>query len=577
MWKPLFVLSIAATVVVAFPDLRKWSFSVKEKSCHFFSTHSALYANSSITVKISCNPSHETTSPSKINIGWVLRASPCFEEYLGSEISLPEYLKWYYYCPASMMGDFGYKTIKYLKTEEIELSCDEYINLTPLYQRATFIDETINSTTSSQCQPSQQYCESSSSDFNLYFTRKHDSIAQHTIKNGLTITVPEDNLYLFLVYIRSHNLKDRFNVTVDVNFQTKSGHFLSAVDYPLLSFYALMSCLYVFYAIAWLIVSMIQWKELLRIQFCIAIVILLGMLEKAIFYGVYQSLNSDGVLNRNIFYLAEIFSCLKRTLARILVIIVSCGFEIVKPHLGNTLNKIVSVGLLYFILGTLEATLRIYKPKNDPSNQTLVAGIPLALLDSTICWWIFSNLVQTTKILRLRRNLIKLELFNHFTNVLVFAVLASIVFMIWQIHIHKFTSCLTDWKNLWFDEAYWHILFSIILLAIMILWRPTNNNQRYAFTPLLDISDDEDEEKEKSIHRFNESSDVKIRSQRNSVSNDIELVEKTEETALSNETVNNLKWIEENISTTLIDTSLPNLIDSDEELLNTRFEISKMQ
>ena len=77
-------------------------------------------------------------------------------------------------------------------------------------------------------------------------------------------------------------------------------------------------------------VSMIQWKELLRIQFCIAIVILLGMLEKAIFYGVYQSLNGEGVLNRNVFYLAEIFSCLKRTLARVLVIIVSCGFEIVK-------------------------------------------------------------------------------------------------------------------------------------------------------------------------------------------------------------------------------------------------------
>jgi hypothetical protein len=27
----------------------------------------------------------------------------------------------------------------------------------------------------------------------------------------------------------------------------------------------------------------------------------------------------------------------------------------------------------------------------------------------------------------------------------------------------------------------------------MILWRPTNNNQRYAFTPFLDASDDEDD------------------------------------------------------------------------------------
>ena len=36
-------------------------------------------------------------------------------------------------------------------------------------------------------------------------------------------------------------------------------------------------------------------------------------------------------------------------------------FALCRPHLGHTLNKIVSVGLLYFILGTLEATLRIYK------------------------------------------------------------------------------------------------------------------------------------------------------------------------------------------------------------------------
>lgn len=65
--------------------------------------------------------------------------------------------------------------------------------------------------------------------------------------------------------------------------------------------------------------------------------------------------------------------------------------------------------------------------------------------------------------------------------------------MIWVIHYHKLTRCLTDWKQLWIDDAYWDVLFSIILLVIMILWRPTNNNQRYAFTPFLDASDDEDD------------------------------------------------------------------------------------
>ena len=42
------------------------------------------------------------------------------------------------------------------------------------------------------------------------------------------------------------------------------------------------------------------------------------------------------------------------------------------------------------------------------------------------------------------------------------------------------------------DEAYWHMLFASVLTVIMVLWRPTNNNQRYAFTPLLDNADDDE-------------------------------------------------------------------------------------
>lgn len=105
----------------------------------------------------------------------------------------------------------------------------------------------------------------------------------------------------------------------------------------------------------------------------------------------------------------------------------------------------------------------------------------------------------------------KLNLYRHFTNTLIFAVLASVVYMSWSLYMHTFPACLKvrpspaqsditkgagvqDWSELWVDAAFWHILFSMILLVIMILWRPTNNNQRYAFTPLLDASDDEDDE-----------------------------------------------------------------------------------
>ena len=71
----------------------------------------------------------------------------------------------------------------------------------------------------------------------------------------------------------------------------------------------------------------------------------------------------------------------KSTLFRMLVIIVSLGFGIVKPRLGPTLHRIVGIGFLYFIIASTEAVLRVMKPKNDLSSGTMLAGIPLAVID----------------------------------------------------------------------------------------------------------------------------------------------------------------------------------------------------
>lgn len=140
------------------------------------------------------------------------------------------------------------------------------------------------------------------------------------------------NTQILLVNFSLNNLfvKKYFNISVDINFQSKSGHYLSAVDYPLLYFYAFMLCIYLIYAIFWSIISFIRWKELLQIQFYIATVILIGMIEKATFYGVYQSLNANGISNQKLIYFVEVISCVKRTLARFLLLVVSCGFEIIR-------------------------------------------------------------------------------------------------------------------------------------------------------------------------------------------------------------------------------------------------------
>jgi hypothetical protein len=366
------------------------------------------------------------------------------------------------------------------------------------------------------------------------------------------------------VYLLQLTLKARSDFKANVSIQMRGTYgYLSAADWPLLPFYGAMCLVYVILGLAWLIVSFCQWRDLLRIQFWIGGVILLGMLEKATFYAEYQSINSTGVSVKGAILVAELVSCGKRTLARMLVIIVSLGFGIVKPRLGPMLHRVVGTGLLYFTLAAIESYLRVMHPKNDPSNQIFVASIPLAVLDSAICWWIFASLVQTTRTLRLRRNLVKLSLYRHFTNTLIFAVISSVIFMLYSIKYHRFSVCLTDWRELWVDEAYWHLLFSVLLLVIMILWRPTNNNQRYAFTPLLDAPEDDEDEEEQFV---NDAFGVKMRGYRSA----------SPKPKSSNNVEDDLKWVEENIPSSLADAALTTM-DSDEEIMTTRFEVSKLQ
>uniref|UniRef100_UPI00398E43BF transmembrane protein 87A-like isoform X2 n=1 Tax=Pristiophorus japonicus TaxID=55135 RepID=UPI00398E43BF len=337
--------------------------------------------------------------------------------------------------------------------------------------------------------------------------------------------------------------------------------YISPADWPLMMFFMVMCIVYVLFGALWLVWSACYWRDLLRIQFWIGAVIFLGMLEKAVFYAEYQSIRYKGESVQGAVIFAELLSALKRSLARVLVIIVSLGYGIVKPRLGAMLHRVVGVGVLYLIFSTIEGILRV---TGENFDLALLAFIPLAVLDTALCWWIFISLTQTMKMLKLRRNIVKLSLYRHFTNTLIFAVIASIFFIIWTTKKFRLADCQSDWRERWIDDAFWRLLFSIILLVIMILWRPSANNQRFAFSPLAD-DDYDDELKEPMLNEAFEG--MKMRGTK----------AESNGTAKLNKVDEDLKWVEENVPSSMADVALPALLDSDEEIMTTKFEISKME
>jgi len=86
--------------------------------------------------------------------------------------------------------------------------------------------------------------------------------------------LPVDAIYLLIlrITITKFSADDTKNHTIEAEVQWRGPYgYLSAIDYPLLHFYGFMCIFYALMALAWLIVCLKHWKDLLRVQFWIGL------------------------------------------------------------------------------------------------------------------------------------------------------------------------------------------------------------------------------------------------------------------------------------------------------------------
>ncbi|XP_028934053.1 transmembrane protein 87A isoform X2 [Ornithorhynchus anatinus] len=512
----------------------------------FFNFGKILFRNSTIYLKFE----GETCDPSwSFNVSWYLRYSDCYNEVFnfGDEQAENYFLN----TKEEHQGWSG----SYAAAPLFFPNCSE------LFKPQVFKQELVH--------PAALSGEKAESLKEKEEDGMNQTAGGEKLGMNAVVRTWRDGPYIFIVQVgispkepgRDPALTSEGPITMTVEVKGPY-EYLSLADYPLMIFFMVMCIVYVLFGVLWLAWSACYWRDLLRIQFWIGAVIFLGMLEKAVFYAEFQNIRYKGESVRGAVILAELLSAVKRSLARTLVIIVSLGYGIVKPRLGVTLHKVVVAGALYLLFSGMEGVLRVTGAQSDLAS---LAFIPLAFLDTALCWWIFISLTQTMKLLKLRRNVVKLSLYRHFTNTLILAVAASIVFIIWTTVKFRLVDCQSDWQELWVDDAIWRLLFSTILFVIMVLWRPSANNQRFAFSPLSE-EEEEDEQKEPMLKESFEG--MKMRSTKQEPNGNSKANKAQED---------DLKWVEENVPSSVTDVALPALLDSDEERMITHFERSKME
>ncbi|XP_054556842.1 transmembrane protein 87A isoform X2 [Talpa occidentalis] len=534
---PLSLFGVGPSPVSA-TDRSKWHISIPSGK-NYFSFGKILFKNTTIFLKFDGD-----TCDLSLNITWYLKSADCYNEiYSFKAEEVETYLD-------KLKGKKGLSG-KYQTSSKLFQNCSE------LFKTQSFSGDFVH-----RLPLLGERQEAKENGTNVTFTG--DKTVMHE-----PLKTWQDAPYIFIVHIgissskepsRENLLSNLFTMTVEVKGPYE---YLTLEEYPLMIFFMVMCIVYVLFGVLWLAWSACYWRDLLRIQFWIGAVIFLGMLEKAVFYAEFQNIRYKGESVQGALILAELLSAVKRSLARTLVIIVSLGYGIVKPRLGVTLHKVVVAGALYLLFSGMEGVLRV--TGQAQTDLASLAFIPLAFLDTALCWWIFISLTQTMKLLKLRRNIVKLSLYRHFTNTLILAVAASIVFIIWTTMKFRIVTCQSDWRELWVDDAIWRLLFSMILFVIMVLWRPSANNQRFAFSPLSE-EEEEDEQKEPMLKESFEG--MKMRSTKQEPNGNSKVNKAPED---------DLKWVEENVPSSVTDVALPALLDSDEERMITHFERSKME
>ncbi|KAJ8484987.1 hypothetical protein OPV22_017472 [Ensete ventricosum] len=201
------------------------------------------------------------------------------------------------------------------------------------------------------------------------------------------------------------------------------------------------------------------WKEVLPLQNCIALVIALGMFEMALWYFEYAEFNETRLRPMGITFWAVTFGTVKRTVSRVIILVVSMGYGVGRPTLGSLTSKVSDLA----------------------GKARLFMVLPVALLDAFFIIWIFASLSKTLDKLQARRLMAKLDI-NRKLLMHWMLLLLSVCWICYELYFKSTDIYNEHWQTAWIIPTFWQVLSFSLLCVIADLWAPSQNSMRYAYS-----------------------------------------------------------------------------------------------
>ncbi|XP_039172840.1 transmembrane protein 87B-like [Eucalyptus grandis] len=164
---------------------------------------------------------------------------------------------------------------------------------------------------------------------------------------------------------------------------------------PLMVVFGLMSLAYLVLGLIWFLKFVQHWKDVIQLHYHITAVIALGMCESALWYFEYSNLNSTGRRPMGITMWAVTFTAVKTTFSRLLLLVVSMGYGVVRPTLGGITSRVLFGGAYRVASESYELVEHLGNINDFSGKTALFLVLLVRLLDACFILWIFSSLSKT--------------------------------------------------------------------------------------------------------------------------------------------------------------------------------------
>ena len=267
-----------------------------------------------------------------------------------------------------------------------------------------------------------------------------------------------------------------------------------------LPYYMVLSGLYSLLAVCWGVVCFMYYDQIIPMQMWITTVLGFGMIETTSLCAHYDHWNLKGLMSINLMMTGVIFGIAKRTFSRVVVLLLSLGYGVVKPSLGDDMPKVVQLGAAYFCLSVVYVIVTMFPSKHkgteDPDmDYVSVIVFLLAAVDTVFYIWIIQSINALLSSLAARQQGMKYLLYRNFRAVLFMALFFAIIWGMYSSLVYFDTDSPNDasWQSRWTVDALWELTYFVLLAAIAQMWAPSANSQRYAYSQqLTDLDDDEE-------------------------------------------------------------------------------------